>query len=125
MRYLLLSSMRLSIASLRSQGIRFFMQMFDHDLMEHLVCRLTCMLRQRRVTLGDGQTLLYRNLRPFGDHTSDGSYFIATLRLLLVHQLLVHQLLFGSTTHCIGPSQGPLLRILRELHFNDNSTAIP
>ena len=70
--------------------------------------------------MGDGQTLLYRNLRPFGDHTSDGSYFIATLTLLLVHQLL-----FGSTTHCIGPSQGPLLRILRELHFNDNSTAIP
>ena len=93
--------------------------MFDHNLMEHIV-RQTYMLKQGRVASRDGLNLLYQNLRHFLHSNFDGSHSFASL------YIVIGPLITLGAPHIVQAlPRDRYLTILRELHFNDNSTAIP
>ena len=105
-----------------ANALDFFMQMFDQDLMEHIVA----------------QTNLYATTRDnhraatWTDMTvPEFKSFLGTMMLMGITQL-PHLHNYWSTNGLLGAPhvvqafpRDRFMRILRELHFNDNTTAVP
>ena len=101
-------------------ALDFFLQLFDHDLLQHIVTQTNLYATTREGHRAEWKDLTVPELQSF----------LGTILLMGVHVLPTIESYWSTNTY-LGASnvvssfpRDRFTQILRELHFNDNSTAV-
>ena len=101
-------------------ALDFFLQLFDHDLLQHIVTQTNLYATTREGHRAEWEDLTVPELQSF----------LGTILLMGVHVLPTIEsywstnLFLGASNVVLSFPRDRFTQILRELHFNDNSSAV-